>query len=103
MPPASIRSGDPAADFVCLTGSAQIAHCLLMLYTATGREAFLHKGCALNSYVRRTIDVSGPPDIRGAVKGSFPIDGDYGAFEFLNWATKFMVDANILELDVRSR
>ena len=51
----------PAADFVCLTGSAQIAHCLLMLYTTTGREAFLHKARALNAYVRRTINLSGAP------------------------------------------
>jgi hypothetical protein len=93
----------PSADFVCLTGSAQIAHCLLMLYTTTGDEAYRDKAFALNAYVRRTIEVDGPPETRGAVKGSFPIDGDYGRFEYLNWATKFAVDANMLELDVRSR
>ncbi|MBK7674445.1 MAG: hypothetical protein IPJ27_06550 [Candidatus Accumulibacter sp.] len=91
----------PSVDFVCLTGSAQIAHCLLMLYQITGTDAYRDKARALNSYVRRTVDVAGPPQTRGAVKGSFPIDGDYGRFEYLNWATKFAIDANMLELDVQ--
>ena len=54
-----------------------------------------------NGYVRRTIEVDGPPDIRGAVKGSFPADGEYNPYQYLNWAGKFMVDANVLELAVR--
>ena len=90
----------PAADFVCLTGSAQIAHCLLLLYRANNNAIYRDRGGALNSYVRRTINLSGAPEIRGAVKGSFPIDGDYAPFEFPNWATKFTIDANLLELDV---
>lgn len=91
----------PAATWVCLTGSVQIAHCLLLLFQATGNPAYRDKAYALNSFVRRTIDVSGPSEVRGAVKGSFPIDGDYGTFEYLNWAAKFMIDANLIELDVR--
>jgi hypothetical protein len=51
-----------------------------------------------NAFVRRTVRIDGPPDIRGGVKGSFPVDGDYGRFEYLNWAAKFTVDANIKEL-----
>ena len=35
------------------------------------------------------------------MKGSFPVDGDYGRFEFLNWACKFTVDANVQELALR--
>jgi len=91
----------PAVDSVCLTGSVQIAHCLLLLYQSTGKIAYRDKAFVLNAYVRRTIDTGGAPEIRGAVKGSFPVDGGYGRFEYLNWAAKFMIDANILELDVR--
>jgi hypothetical protein len=36
-------------------------------------------------------------DVRGGIAGSFPIDGDYGAFEYLSWAAKFFIDANMLE------
>lgn len=91
----------PSADFVCLTGCVQIAHCLLMLHGVTGDGRYRDRAFALNTYVRRTIDMTGPAEIRGAVKGSFPVDGDYGRFEYLNWAAKFMIDANMLELDVR--
>jgi hypothetical protein len=45
------------------------------------------------------VRVTGPDEVRGAVKGSFPVDGDYGQYEYLNWAVKFTVDANLLEQD----
>jgi len=31
------------------------------------------------------------------VKGSHPFDGEYGRYEVLNWATKFFVDALLLD------
>jgi hypothetical protein len=30
-------------------------------------------------YVRRTVKIAGPPETRGAVKGAFPVDGQYAA------------------------
>jgi hypothetical protein len=90
----------PAADYVCLTGSVQIAHSLLLLAQATGRTEYVPKARALNAYVRRTMRMEGPAEVRGGVKGSFPVDGDYGTFEYLNWAAKFMIDSNQLELDL---
>ena len=89
-----------AAAFACLTGNAQIAYCLLYLYQVTGIARHRDLALALNSYVRRTIDITGTSDVRGAVKGSHPVDGDYGRYEYLNWAVKFVVDSNQLELDV---
>ena len=88
-----------AVDFVCLTGSVQIAHSLLMLHQACGHEPYLHKARLLNSYVRRTVRVQGTPELRGGVKGSYPVDGSYGRWEFLNWAVKFCIDSNLLERD----
>ncbi len=41
--------------------------------------------------------MDGPKETRGGVKGSFPVDGDYGTFEYLNWAAKFFIDSNELE------
>jgi hypothetical protein len=85
----------------CLTGSAQIASCWLILFQHTGDPRYRDAAFAVNRYVRRTIAVSGAPQLRGGVKGSFPIDGEYGQFQFLNWACKFMLDANRLEREVR--
>jgi hypothetical protein len=50
-----------------------------------------------NHYVRRTVAVQRPPEVRGAVKGSFPVDGGYRTYEYLNLACKFFVDAQMLE------
>lgn len=90
-----------AVTWACLTGSVQVAHCWLLLGEITGEQRYLEAGFAANRYVRRTVSVDGPDEIRGAVKGSFPVNGEYGRFEFLNWAPKFFVDSNLLERKLR--
>jgi len=40
----------PAVSWVCLTGSIQIAHCLLMLYEWTGEAPYLDAAVALNRF-----------------------------------------------------
>jgi uncharacterized protein YyaL (SSP411 family) len=91
-----------AADWVCVTGSSQVAYCWLRLFEITGDRRYLDAGRRTNAWVRRTIRTEGPPETRGAVKGCFPIDGGYGTFEFLNWASKFTVDACMLEQSLAS-
>jgi hypothetical protein len=88
-------------SWACLTGSVQIAHCWLLLYQHTKESALRDAAFAANQYVRRTVRVDGPPEIRGAVKGAFPVDGNYGQYQYLNWAAKFFIDANLLEQTVR--
>jgi hypothetical protein len=88
----------PAAGWVCLTGTSQIAESLLLLFDVSKCDDFRNAACAANSFVRRTLATAGPPEIRGGVKGSFPIDGWYGRWQYLNWACKFMIDANRAEL-----
>jgi hypothetical protein len=87
--------------WACLTGSAQLAACWLLLDQWTGDGRFRDAGYSANSYVRRTVHVDGRSEIRGAVKGSFPVDGQYGKYQYLNWACKFLVDSNLLERDLR--
>lgn len=88
-------------SWACLTGSVQIAHCWLILYFETGEERYRDAGCAANAFVRRCVSYDGSDDIRGGVKGSFPVDSDYGRFEYLNWAAKFFIDSNQAEMDIR--
>jgi hypothetical protein len=87
----------------CLTGSVQIAHCWLMLYQFTGDVRYRDAAYAVNRHVRRTVRVSGPADTGGAVKGSHPVSGGYGRFEYLSWAAKFFIDSSRLERAVRAR
>jgi hypothetical protein len=90
-------------DWVCLTGSSQIAYCWLELYRLTGDTRYVAAGELANSWVRRTVAIDGASEWRGGVKGSFPADGGYGTFQFLNWAAKFTIDANMLEQQLADR
>lgn len=87
----------PAVGWVCLTGSAQVAACWLLLHEVTGDPTYRDAGFRANAYVRRTVRLTGPARVRGAVKGAHPISGDYGQFEYLNWAAKFLADSLLLE------
>lgn len=86
-----------AVSWVCLTGTVQVAHCWLILSMETGDARYLEAGRATNRYVRRTVALAGPPEIRGAVKGSMPVDGGYCKYEYPNWACKFTIDSCMLE------
>lgn len=83
--------------WACLTGTVQLAACWLLLYRSTGDVRFRHAGLVANRYVRSTVRLDGPLETRGAVKGSFPVSGDYGRFQYPNWASKFFIDSNSLE------
>jgi uncharacterized protein YyaL (SSP411 family) len=74
-----------------------------MLYEATGEARYLEAARRANAFVRRTVRLDGPEEVRGAVKGSFPVDGAYGRYEYLNWAAKFFVDANLYERRLAGR
>jgi hypothetical protein len=91
-----------AVKWACLTGSAQIACCWLLLYLNTGHVRYRDAAFAVNRYVRRTMKIEGPLEMRGGIKGSFPVYGEYGTYEYLNWACKFFVDANVLEKEIRN-
>jgi hypothetical protein len=90
-------------SWCCLTGNVQIAHSLFILYDKTGHEQYRDAAYGLNRAVRRTLRIDDPDETRGAVKGSFPIDGGYGKFEYPNWATKFAIDSYTVELQIRAR
>ena len=87
----------PAVSWVCMTGCVQISACWSLLATAPDASSSYRQSAerAL-SYVRRSISLDGPVGVRGGVKGSFPVDGEYGRLQYLNWAAKFYLDAELL-------
>lgn len=94
--PGRLRRGwRPAARWTCLTGLAQIAECWTLLARATGDERYDAAAGRARSFLRRTVALDGPADVRGGVKGAHPVDGDYGPYEYLNWAAKFTIDAHL--------
>jgi hypothetical protein len=96
------RNWRPTVTWNCLTGLVQVASCLLILFQMTGDLRYRDAAFAANRFVRRTVKVDGPDDIRGGVKGTFPVSGDYCRFEYVNWAAKFFIDSNRLERKIRT-
>lgn len=91
-----------AVKWACLTGTAQVAHCWLLLYQFTGQTRYLEAAQRANRYLRRTQQTEGREETRGAIAGSFPIQGEYCSYQYPNWACKFYLDALRLEADLAS-
>jgi len=84
----------PAVRWSCLTGQAQMANNWMRLAVITGDPKWLEPVPAVLGFLKRTQNPrSREPGVRGGIKGSWPVGGDYGAYEVLNWATKFFADA----------
>jgi len=98
LPGQMLPDWSPAVDWVCLTGTAQVAHCWLLLSQLTGEARYAQAAAKANQFVRRAVRIDGPPQVRGGVKGSFPVNGDYGKYEYLSWAAKFLADSLMLEM-----
>ena len=85
---------NPGATYNCLTGACQMGIIWSKLYTLTAEKGFIDGADRAIRFVCSTQDLkSSSEGIRGGIKGSFPINGDYGRFEYLNWAAKFFMDA----------
>lgn len=85
-------------NFICLTGNAQISIIWLRLFHITNDSNYLNGARALNKYLKSTQSLTiKNQNICGAIAGSYPIWGEYERFSYPNWATKFFVDALMLE------
>jgi hypothetical protein len=84
----------PAARYVCLTGNAQIALCLLDWDEREADPSSVGAAAGLIDVVcgaqRLRLPLGG---IRGAVGGSSPIWGRYMVLRYPNWAAKYHCDA----------
>jgi hypothetical protein len=93
----------PAARWSCVTGEAQMVLVWDRLDALTAGAAktagaaggeFKEVSAAVLRHVLATQDLDHrDPGVKGGVAGSFPIWGDYGRYEYLNWAAKFLADA----------
>jgi hypothetical protein len=89
-----------AVSWCCLTGSAQTSIVWSRLHRLTSEARYREAAARVNRYLMARHDLTSPdPAIRGGVPGSWPVWGDYGRFLILNWATKFLVDALMGELE----
>jgi hypothetical protein len=91
-----------SSRYSCLTGNAQISIIFLRVCQLFMEKSFYHAAKKLNSYLKKKQSIdTGVMEVRGAIPGSWPIWGKYERFSFPNWATKFFIDAQLLEEKVK--
>ena len=92
---------EPAVDWSCLTGNAQMGTVWARLHQATGDPKYVPAVAAANRFLQRVQWMNtGNPGLDGGISGSFPLHGRYGRFEVLNWAVKFFADSLMFEAAV---
>jgi hypothetical protein len=88
---------NPAANFVCLTGSCQLALVAYRFAEVFGKRDLLASADRILSFVKATQRLDGEdPNMIGAIAGSYPLLGSYMSGGFPNWATKYFIDALLL-------
>jgi len=98
LPGLQTRTFEAAADWCCLTGSAQTSIVWSELFALTGEDCYRHCARLVNRYLMARHDIRNPDlRMRGGLPGSWPVTGPYGRLTILNWATKYLVDALSLE------
>jgi beta-L-arabinofuranosidase (glycosyl hydrolase family 127) len=91
----------PAVHWSCLTGNAQTAIIWFKLYKLIEDEKYLKASKNIIKFLKRTQNLKAKnPGVYGGIKGSFPVFGQYGPYEYLNWAAKFFADALMLHLEL---
>jgi hypothetical protein len=95
---------EPAVKYSCLTGNAQMGIVWGRLHQATGDERYLDAMTKANRFLRTVQWLgTGNPGLDGGISGSYPLHGEYGQFEVLNWAVKFYADSLMLEASIKGR
>lgn len=104
LPGAFTKGWKVDAQFECLTGTAQIAAMLLILFQETSLPLYREKAEVLLKQLKSLQVTQGSHTVvRGAVAGCYPLYGDlkrregYSRMAYPNWAAKFFADALLLE------
>lgn len=91
------RNWRPAVRWSCLTGNAQVSIIWLRLAEILGEPRYARAAERSLHCLCRLQDLGAPDDgVRGGIAGACPIYGDYGRYEYLNWAAKFFAEALLL-------
>ena len=88
----------PAVRSACLTGSAQLAIVMYRLDQLGGTQQLrTHADRLVNFLKALQRHDSADPNINGGIGGSFPLLGEYMTAGYPNWATKYFLDAVLLQ------
>lgn len=86
------------ATWTCVTGNSQMAINWLRLAQLTGEHELKHHAMRANRFNMSIQDLkTSDLNVRGALKGSHPVNQAYMNYRYPNWATKFFMDGLMLE------
>ena len=92
------KQWQPKEQYVCLTGSVQLAILCYRFAEQLNNNEFIESGHKLTNFVKSTQLLSAENSaMQGAIAGSYPIMGDYMIGGYPNWATKYFIDAVMLQ------
>ena len=98
IPGRFFQDWEPACFSSCLTGTAQLAIVCYRLYEHSGQRSYWNAAERLLNYLKQVqVLDSGNPALDGALPGSFPLFGGYMTAGYPNWATKYLLDALLLQ------
>lgn len=87
-----------SVSWTCVTGNSQMAINWLRLAQITGEKNLIDHAKRANRFNMSIQDLSTENlNIRGAIKGSHPVNGGYMTYRYPNWAAKFFMDGLMLE------
>jgi uncharacterized protein YyaL (SSP411 family) len=88
----------PACFSSCLTGSAQLSVVCYRLFEHLHDRRYWIAAEKLVNYLKplQLLD-SANPALNGALPGSFPLFGSYMTAGYPNWATKYLLDALLMQ------
>lgn len=87
-------------DYVCLTGNAQLAICLLMMEEHKPDLRLVDAAAKLVDFVAKVQRQSTPIEgVNGAVAGSYPLWGKYMIGRYPNWSAKYFCDSLLMMQD----
>jgi uncharacterized protein YyaL (SSP411 family) len=94
------RHWRPAARYCCLTGSAQVAVVCYRLAQLIGETRYRLAADRIVNFLKCFQLIESPdPGIQGALAGSFPMFAEYKPGGYPNWATKYLLDALMLQFE----
>lgn len=94
----------PMANFTCLTGDAQLAIVWIKIYKLNQDARFLNAAIKMIDQIKELQDLNSKNSgIKGGIRGSYPIWGDYMPYSYPNWAAKFFADALMLQEEVMNK
>jgi hypothetical protein len=88
--------------YMCLTGNIQLALVWMKIYRENNDSRFVNSAFKMVDLVKALQNmISIIPGIKGAIKGTFPVNGSYSWLKYPNWAAKFFADALMLKINLK--